>query len=325
MTAWAALLPLTTGAAVLLTGVSSLALRAVAPTLLRRSEGLAPAAKARALWWACVAPPLLGVGLAGLCFVPSLVPALDHCLREHQGRPHFCMTHLPEAPISPLGWALFGGALAVLGAWVAARGWRTWVELRRLGQLERSARFHAELGAYVLQTPEPLALTGGLWRPRVFLSEGLLAGVDAETLAVVLEHERAHARRRDGFWRAWAAALSLAHAPGVRARLLGALHLADEQACDAESSERLGDRLKVAQALLSVARARPCACAPQREACPGHAGASLGPRIHELLVGERPSTGRWALPWAAAAVAAAVALADPLHHWAEMVLGWILG
>jgi hypothetical protein len=159
----------------------------------------------------------------------------------------------------------------------------------------------------------------------VFLSEGLLAGVDAETLAVVLEHERAHARRRDGFWRAWAAALSLAHAPGVRARLLGALHLADEQACDAESGERVGDRLKVAQALLSVARAHPCACAPQREACPGHAGESLGPRIHELLGAERPSAGRYVLPWAAGGVAASVALADPLHHCAELILGWLLG
>lgn len=50
---------------------------------------------------------------------------------------------------------------------------------------------------FVLADEHPYALCAGLWRPAVYVSQGLLAAGDADEIRAVLAHEEAHRRRRD--------------------------------------------------------------------------------------------------------------------------------
>src|SRR5438094_693631 len=78
----------------------------------------------------------------------------------------------------------------------------------------------------------PLALTAGLSRPEVYISSYLIASLPSDMLEVVVAHERAHVRRRDGMIQFVAHISSLLHFPWARRRLLADLSLACEQACD---------------------------------------------------------------------------------------------
>lgn len=53
------------------------------------------------------------------------------------------------------------------------------------------------LALRLLPSPRPLALTAGLWRPQVILSEGMVSSLSAEELRAVLFHELGHLQSRD--------------------------------------------------------------------------------------------------------------------------------
>ena len=121
-----------------------------------------------------------------------------------------------------------------------------------------------------------------------------------------------------------AAALSWMHLPALRRRLLGDLSLACEQACDAEAARSIGDRLRVAEAILGAERLV-SRCSESRAVC-AFGGSKVPERVERLLdedPAHRVETGAgWA--WLAAAAVVALALADPLHHLAEHLLARLL-
>jgi Zn-dependent protease with chaperone function len=177
--------------------------------------------------------------------------------------------------------------------------------------------------AELLAADVPLALTVGAFRPRVVVSEGLVRALAPDALAAVLAHERAHVRRRDAL-RAWlAGALSRLHLPRIRRELLAALALASERACDEAAAEATGDRLLVAEAILAVERLAPRAPAA---ALAASFGASAVPARVEGLLGDLapPSEPRLVRLYAAAAVASAIPLTEPLHHGVEHLLRLLL-
>ncbi len=84
--------------------------------------------------------------------------------------------------------------------------WRTHRHLRHLSPLvslmpRRLKRLSKELGidgqTVFVTSDRPFAFCGGYWRPRVWVSAGLLAHLDEEELAAVLRHETHHLRQRD--------------------------------------------------------------------------------------------------------------------------------
>jgi hypothetical protein len=95
--------------------------------------------------------------------------------------------------------ASFG--LAALGVAVALRGMPALVRLARAGRA--GARLLADpvaLGGervWIVPTRRLVAFSGGLLRPRTYLSAGALAGLGEAELGAVLAHERHHRRRRD--------------------------------------------------------------------------------------------------------------------------------
>jgi Zn-dependent protease with chaperone function len=296
------------------------------PLLRGALRHLAPERQARLLSTLAAAPLALPAVLVVLCLLPSVLAVVglhrDHCLHHAEHR-HLCVTHRPPAlpppwsVLSLLGAAPLAGALAVGGV-AASRAWRLQrsLELGSAGMLRDGVR--------LVDSPLAFCVTAGVLRPRIFVSTRLAAELPAKQLEAVVEHERAHARRRDGLRKLAAAALSWMHLPALRRRLLGDLSLACEQACDAEAARRIGDRLRVAEAILGAERLLG-RCGESRAVCAF--GGSQVPERVERLLDEDPTPragGRAEWAWLAAGAALALALADPLHHLVEHVLARLL-
>ncbi len=296
-------------------------------TPLRR---LAPAPRARWLSSIAAAPLVLPALLLGLCLLPSLLAGLglqrDHC-PSHGGHLHLCLLHLPRA--LPPAWALasllgavplVGAAGAVAAAALRARRLQSSLELASTGRLRPDVR--------LVEAALPLSVTVGLLRPRIFLSLGFVSGLDGAGLESVIEHERAHARRRDGLRRLIAAALSWMYPAALRRPLLADLALACEQACDASAAERVGDRLSVAEAILAAERLLGRSRVPGGVCAFG--GSSVPERVEQLLSesGRLASARPYAaLRWVAASLLGgglALGLADPVHHGVEHLLALLL-
>jgi Zn-dependent protease with chaperone function len=303
---------------------TALALALAWPWLRRRLAHAHPALRARAALLACVAPAVLPALLLALCFAPGLLGAVgladDHCLR-HPDHPHLCLRHA-SAPLTGARVGLLLAAVGLSAATILPQARRLGRSRRWLGHLPRAATRLAP-DVEVFDSAVPFSFAAGLVRPRVLLSAGLAAALPAAQLAAVVEHERAHARRRDPLARLVARLLSTAHLPSVRRALLAELSLASEQACDHEAGRRLDDRLAVAEAILAVERLLASSSAPPL-GVPAFGGSSVTERVRCLLAPEpaspRPGVGGYA---AAAAVLAAFVLADPFHHATEHLLAFL--
>jgi BlaR1 peptidase M56 len=91
--------------------------------------------------------------------------------------------------------------LALLGSAVTIRALTG-----ALREVQSSRRFQRRLaeskpqslhGALLIADPQPRAFCAGLFRPRVYVSDGAVAILDDTALRAVLAHEHHHARRRD--------------------------------------------------------------------------------------------------------------------------------
>jgi beta-lactamase regulating signal transducer with metallopeptidase domain len=175
----------------------------------------------------------------------------------------------------------------------------------------------------VVDADAPLALTAGLIRPRIYLSSHLLAALAPAELAAVVGHEQAHQRRRDALRLLTAEVLAGLHLPPVRRRLLAALALATERACDEAAARAQADRLTVAAALLAVTRLNAPRPMSADGLLPTVAGADLTARVEALL---RPLPVPRVRPWYPVAAAAGALLtigsihAAELHHGIESAL-----
>jgi Zn-dependent protease with chaperone function len=291
------------------------------PAVRARHARLPAASRARRIATWSGAPWLVGGLLVALCFLPSMWSALgivaDHCPLHDDGHVHLCLEHAPRGSVSLVEWLLLGAAATGAGivfARVVAAQFATW---RAVVALVRSSG-KAEGG--LIPSSAPLSVTAGLFRPLVLVSTGLRERLRPDVLAVVLEHERAHARRRDPLRLVTAALLSAGHLPGTRRLLLADLALACEQAADEEAATAVGDRVRVAEAIVTVERVMGSSQSGLVAAM-GMDGASTIARVEELL--REPSTGAptllRGLLWGVAAVAA-VLLASTLHHLTETLL-----
>ena len=293
----------------------------VFPAIRAHHATVPPAARARRLLFWSAAPWLAGGLLVALCFLPSVWSALgiaaDHCPLHDDGHVHLCLEHAPRGPVSLGEWLLLGAAATVAGmaiARVVANQFATW---RAVSALLRSSG-KDESG--FIPSSAPLSVTAGLFRPLVLVSTGLRERLRPDLLTVVMEHERAHARRRDPLRLVTAALLSAGHLPGTRRLLLSDLALACEQAADEDAAKAVGDRVRVAEAIVAVERV-----SGSRQgglaAAMGMGGASTVARVEQLL--REPPNGKSPLLhgvlWGVAAVSA-VLLASTLHHLTETLL-----
>jgi len=248
----------------LLTWLVFVAVGSVVSALIVRGPGRRilqwdPAARHRALVLLAALPVLTAAALMLSAILPSLLslelPSFDHCAVHNDGHPHLCFVHLPRVGMNTTAI----GLLVLVVAAAAAHAVRT---ARRMARASRVLRMLAlsgdergDLGATIVETPQPVCLAAGLLHPRVLLSRGLLDVLTGDEQAIVLAHERAHVRRRDALVASVVRALATLHFPATRRWLIRELDIAAEQACDEAAGETLGDRVAVASAILAVKRA----------------------------------------------------------------------
>jgi Zn-dependent protease with chaperone function len=292
----------------------------------RATAGWSPEGRHRAWLLLAVAPPLLGMAAALATFAPSFLafvwPAFDHCL-VHPGHVHLCFVHPPPSLASPLVW----GPLVCAVAFVAIRIGTTAFAFRRAsrmakGLLARVSNERGPAGARLLPTSRPLCLTVGLVRPVMVLSKGLIGSVSDRELEAMLEHERAHARRRDTLVRLLAELASVFMWSSQRVEVLRALDLAAEQSSDEAAASSMGDRLTVAEAILKVERLVHASPWELRPFAASFGGAGVPERVRALLEPRRKRSGaRLALTLVLGIAVALVAAGDPFHHALETLLG----
>ncbi|MET0378265.1 MAG: M56 family metallopeptidase, partial [Spongiibacteraceae bacterium] len=94
--------------------------------------------------------------------------------------------------------------------------------------------------------------TLGLFRPTIYLSQGLIRQLPAAAISAITAHEHAHVQRRDNLW------LILLRASCLfwirRNKLFDDIELAHDQSCDRAAADFLGDYLTVAETLVQCRR-----------------------------------------------------------------------
>jgi Zn-dependent protease with chaperone function len=323
VTRWLGFLELATFTALGFAAALSLASAALWPLVNRSLARKHPASAARWLWLAAVAPSLAPPLAIALCLLPALLGA-DHC-PQHGEHAHLCLHH-PAAARGGVASGLVVLAAGGFGFALLSGGVRLARARRAIARLAPGAPAPFAPDVELLATDAPVSLTLGALRPRIVVSDGLVRALAPESLAVVLEHERSHVRRRDALRALLARATSWPHLPPVRRALLGALALATERACDEAAAQRTGDRLRVAETVLAVERlmqGAPPAAAVALAASFGDS--AVPPRIESLLAEPPPlPDARRAWLTAAACVATAIPLIEPLHHATEHLLRALL-
>ncbi|HKO92331.1 MAG TPA: M56 family metallopeptidase [Polyangiaceae bacterium] len=321
-----ATLQLFSSAALLCALLAGLVTSSVVRLSLARTASWAPQRRHRVLALLCLFPALFGFSTFLAALSRSLLalawPAYDHCLGHEDLHVHLCFVHRP-AHLGNWGSSLL--LLAAL-AWISVRLALAGVELgkgqRWAARLIGHAGERPELGVRVLPILAPVCMVVGVFRPVIVLSRGLLQRVDSDDLQVILGHERAHAARADVRFRLLARATTLFMLPGARKRLLEALELASEQSCDDAAARLVGDRLKVAEAILKVERMFGELPSTSPALAVSFGGTRVDERVRSLLE-PQPRLGSLVLTGGCLAVACGSVLATGayVHHWLESLLG----
>lgn len=273
----------------------------------RRLARLEPSAQSRTALAAAVAPAFLGTVFVGAASYDRVLsgPA-DFCLHLHDSA--------PPSLILLLSVAILAGRVLTYGMQTIVATLRA-VRLRLVLSGASSKAFN---GCLVLPVEEPQAYVLGILNPRVYISQGLLKQTNEYDLAPVLAHERAHAARRDPLRRLIASAGLVLHLPGIAHLLNRLLTRTQEMAADADAARTVGDRVRVAEALVRFARLQ----RPGRATAVEFGSGDLEARVRELLdPHQRRGLSAVALVSCSAALCLlALFAAHGLHYLAQALL-----
>jgi Zn-dependent protease with chaperone function len=163
---------------------------------------VSPSARAARRWSAQLYALVLALGAGGLLAAAfSLVTGIGRVSVDRHSPRDLDVLGLTLSYPYANAPAIVLVALAAVGALVLAGGCRATLRL-----LTGHRRFRARMGAmalrrdgdtFVFDDPAPQAFCAGLLRPRIYLSSGAVAALDAEALDAVIAHERCHRDRRD--------------------------------------------------------------------------------------------------------------------------------
>lgn len=282
--------------------------------------GLSAAARARRLFALRLVPVTAGV----LACAVSALAFLRHEPRATGETPEWIL--LASAA---LGALLVGASLVRVAArWSSTSRFlaaieRTATRVDRLPAIPAIPAMDVALPVWQLEIPFPLVALAGIRRPRLLIARRVLDQLPADELQVVLQHEIAHARRRDNV-----AGLLLSALPdvvGLADRWVGLDRAWRDAAEDAADDLATGTddsaRACLASAVVRVARMaqrQPVPAGPMLAFYSGESGESIERRVRRLTAGgPRRRASR-----PVALVAASVAFAAPaLFLEAELLLG----
>jgi Zn-dependent protease with chaperone function len=199
---------------------------------------------------------------------------------------------------------------------LAATLWRG----HRVSQLLRQGS-QREHGVWFFESDEPNAFVLG----RGIYASSALRSQPLEICDVVLAHERAHAERRDPFWRAVAVFLAALHLPHLAAALRVRLRVAQELAADVEASKSVGGgALQVARAIVRVSSSARHSTGFAPPAALAFTEGDVEVRVLALLqspIAHRGWVSRCLLAASAVGMLAFWFGRDAVHHGLETLLG----
>jgi Zn-dependent protease with chaperone function len=287
-----------------------------------RIARLGPAAERRIAALAVVAP----VGLAGAVVTTLLLRSVfgpDHC-QAHDHHAHLCLAHgaawterAAAIAIVAVAGVLVAGRFAILAA-ALVRARLACARLRKVATPRGDV--------FVVDSDRPFCFVGGVMHSRIYASSAAWEALDVEERAAMIAHERAHVCHRDVANRVLLEAVGAVVAPLRRASPLARWELATERLRDAEAAEVTGSPEAVASAMVHMCRLGASAPAGALATFVARQPA-LDVRVAALLDGAPTSTraavtaGRLAAVVAAGSALAIIALAEPLHHALESLLG----
>jgi Zn-dependent protease with chaperone function len=308
--------------------LGSLAASAVVRFASRPIFGLPPHVRHRVLVGLAAAPVVVSGLLSFSAVLPSVVslvlPALDHCSSHDDGHAHLCFIHLPVGPLNVPALLLVVFTTTYLLARWGLLGAAVFRSSRLLRALTATGLPTAN-DVTILETSAAVCMAAGLLRPRVLVSRGLLEQLGEGGQVVVFEHERAHIRRRDALVASLVRFCVPLHVPGVGTWLLREVEIAAEQACDEETGARIGDRTRVAEAILAVERLAQQTPSGLVHGAVGFGDCAVIRRVESLL--EEPKAPRsLRVLGVALGLAMAVVLlrSNALHHTTESLVSVIV-
>lgn len=242
------------GVGVLLAGV-------VTRPILDATDRFDPRFKHGVAFGLAALPAILGIAFVAICFIPSTLDVFglvaDHCLHHvHVGHSfHLCYLHgvAPE-PTLPIVVACVPFLILIRAMHLEAKGWargRAWVS-----RMKSVARYDEKFKAWFVSV-DGVAFTSGFLSPDIFLSDIATTELSKTSHAAVLEHERAHARRRDALLKSIARVLGSLHFSTVRQQLIQRMDESAEEACDFAAARVIGDKFAVADAIVYMSRTAP--------------------------------------------------------------------
>jgi Zn-dependent protease with chaperone function len=291
----------------ILVSLASVICHLALPSILRSLEPVGPELRAQLLLFVAAAPWLIGTSV--------LVSSLGDIVFGACDFGSACLWNEDPAGIRPLSIVLVAPLLCVTILAGLRALWHGGNARKVLAAFDAAAIATLdEPPVHLIPSPAALAFAG---RGRVYVSTALRDSLPAEQYAAVIRHEQAHLRRRDGVILSIARILAGSYVGPFRRRLLNALALANEQACDAHAAAFVGANA-VAAAILAVER---MSAGQTPAALPGFADGFAVPRIRRLLKTEMPSA-RAGLPGTAIALAVIFAFlaGDVLYYLAMMIL-----
>lgn len=299
------------------------------PLVQKRLIELPPPLRSNILLVWLIAPTLIGLALTILTFMPSLFSiagfAPDHC-SVHDGHLHLCLFH-PPLPVDSTALQFLLAALVVTAVvYIGMHLSRVLHAYKFQRTLMMASRPYRTDDIRVVDWDMPLALSAGVRRMRVFLSSQLIQSLSSEQLEVVIAHEQGHLSRRDPVRHLVAHTFSFAHIPWLRKKMLMAFDLATEQTCDEVAAEKMGNRLFVADTILTVERLFTMRSYPYL--AQSISGSNIAARVESLL---SPPANHLSLSKAHMVIIAmgillilAVTIND-FHHFTESILQLITG
>ena len=249
---------------IVLSLVGCSAISAFGYSMVSRLFSKAPAYSASTLSFCYgIIPVLASVTVAIMLLQPHWAELLfhEHCHGD------VCGPHVPDVSDTTAGVLFAAAAALIVAATAYLIGLQAWRNRRRQGTLRTLANEVTPDQWSRIPGAMPLAFTGGLLRPHIYVSEGMVDAVSEGELQLLLRHEQSHMRHRDPLRRFilnWSTRLWPRH---LRQRFLADHALLCEQRADYDAvhyAGREGELLIMLERLSELRGVKQCEYVEQR-------------------------------------------------------------